>query len=129
MVNAGSSSVKLAVVDPETGHRGLTALAERLKMATLVNEVEAMRNDGYVLFRKELNPYGVECCSEFAFAEKSFLRARSPVAPNRTRASARSTGAVAIPGEMKALIEQYQNSYYSAPRPTVPSVDTDPRRR
>ncbi len=30
VVNAGSSSVKLAVVDPETGRRGLTALAERL---------------------------------------------------------------------------------------------------
>lgn len=30
VVNAGSSSVKLAVVDPETGHRPVTALAERL---------------------------------------------------------------------------------------------------
>ncbi|QIK67669.1 acetate kinase [Nocardioides sp. HDW12B] len=30
VVNAGSSSVKLAVVDPDTGHRPVTALAERL---------------------------------------------------------------------------------------------------
>lgn len=39
----------------------------------LVNEIEALAGAGFLLFRKELNPYGVECCSEFAFARKGFL--------------------------------------------------------
>lgn len=39
----------------------------------LVDEIEALLDADYVMFRKELNPYGVECCSEFAFADKAFL--------------------------------------------------------
>jgi FkbM family methyltransferase len=39
----------------------------------LVNEIEALRGEGFLLFRKEINPYAPHCCSEFAFAEKSFL--------------------------------------------------------
>jgi len=45
------------------------------KFATLVDRLE---DEGFLLFRKELNPYAPETCAEYAFAERSFLLDLSP---------------------------------------------------
>jgi hypothetical protein len=37
----------------------------------LADAVESLNERGYLLFRKELNPYGVECCAEYAFAARA----------------------------------------------------------
>jgi FkbM family methyltransferase len=39
----------------------------------LVNAIEALADAGFLMYRKELNPYDPEWCAEYAFADKTFL--------------------------------------------------------
>jgi FkbM family methyltransferase len=42
-------------------------------LVRLVDVMEKLHEEGYLLFRKELNPRGIECCAEYAFAQRAFL--------------------------------------------------------
>lgn len=90
----GHKKIDILKIDIEGGE--LSAIPEMLKRGTLkelgikqllielhaldmakfdrfVTVVESIEAAGYILFRKELNPYAPETTGEYAFAERSFL--------------------------------------------------------
>ena len=90
----GHTKVDVLKIDVEGGE--LSALPEMLKRGTLkelqvkqlliefhaldlskfdrfVTVVDALEDAGYILFRKELNPYAPETTGEYAFAERAYL--------------------------------------------------------
>jgi len=63
------------------GKLGVKVLLAELHLGTtwgaepkdLIDLVARLPSEGFVLYRKEFNPWAAGCCSEYAFAKKEFL--------------------------------------------------------